>query len=109
MNRPALNLLGLCMRAGRLVSGEQAVLNAIRSGKARLVVVDAGASQNTQKMFADSCEYYDVARIMAPEGALGAAIGRPGRMAAAVTDEGFARRIQELSGQEARTATPPEG
>ena len=101
MNRQALNMLGLCQRAGRLVSGEQAVLNAIRRGTARLVIVDASASANTQKMFSDSCAYYDVERLQAPEDTLGAAIGKPGRKVAAVTDDGFAGSIQKLTSREA--------
>ena len=101
MNPRALNLLSLCRRAGRLVSGEEACLTAIRRGQARLVVVDGAASANAKKMFADSCAYYEVALIQAPEEALGAAIGKPGRMAAAVTDEGFAASILKLTGREA--------
>ena len=101
MNRQALNMLGLCMRAGRLASGEQACLAAIRRGTACLVLVDASASANTQKMFTDSCAYYEVALLIAPEEALGAAIGKPGRKVAAVLDEGFAGRIRQLAGREA--------
>ena len=100
MNARALNALGMCMRAGRLASGEQACLNAIRRGTACLVLVDEGASQNTRKMFADSCAYYGVPLMTAPADSLGAAIGRPGRMTVAVTDEGFAARIRQLAGQE---------
>ena len=101
MNRQALSALGLCMRAGRLVSGEQAVLQAIRRGGACLVLVDEAASENTRKMFKDSCAYYEVALLTAPADSLGFAIGKPGRMTVAVTDEGFARRIRQLAGQEA--------
>ena len=100
MNQKALNMLGLCVRAGRLASGEQAVLTAIRRGTARLVIVDDSASANTKKMFSDSCAYYEVTRISAPADTLGAAIGRPGRKTAAVTDEGFAQSILRLTGQE---------
>ena len=101
MNPRALNMLSLCRRAGRLVSGEEACLNAIRRGTARLVVVDEAASANTRKMFTDSCAYYDTELIYAPAQALGAAIGKPGRMAVAVTDEGFAQSILKLTGREA--------
>ena len=40
----ARNMLGLCARAGRLVSGEKACIQAIRSGGVRAVVLDACAS-----------------------------------------------------------------
>ena len=101
MNKQALNMLGLCMRAGRMVSGELSCLNAIRRGTACLVLVDESASDNTKKMFSDSCAYYEVALIAAPQDTLGYAIGKPGRKVAAITDESFAGRIQQLAGREA--------
>ena len=101
MNRQALNMVSLCRRAGRLSSGEQGCLNAIRRGTARLVIVDASASENTQKMFRDSCAYYEVPILFAPEDSLGPAIGMPGRKVAAVEDEGFAGSILRLTGREA--------
>ena len=89
MNR-ACNMLGLCARAGRLVSGQQAVETALKAGKAKLVLVDEGASDGTKKALGG------VELIEMGEQALGNAIGRPGRMAAAVTDAPFAERIRQL-------------
>ena len=40
------SLLGLCMRAGKLKSGEFATLEAIRAHKAELVIVSEDASDN---------------------------------------------------------------
>ena len=96
MNR-AMNLLGLCMRAGKLVTGEKASVQAVRAGSARAVVLDAGAAKNAVKAATDACNWHEVPLIRAPEGALGAAIGKPGRMVAAITDESFANRILELA------------
>ena len=53
----ALNLLGLCKRAGRLVSGISAVELALKKGEAKLVLLDAGASDNSKKNVADACAY----------------------------------------------------
>lgn len=94
----AFNLLGLCARAGRLVSGEQAAVGLIRSGNARLAVLDESAAKNTAKSVKDACAFYKVPLVTAPAGRLGAAIGKPGRMAAATSDAGFANRILELCG-----------
>ena len=93
-----LNLLGLCARAGRLVSGEANVVQLIRSGKARLAILDLGAARNTSKSVRDACHSHAAKLIFVPEGRLGAAIGKPGRMAAATADEGFAKRLDELYG-----------
>ena len=57
-------MLGLANRAGRLIKGEQMVLDAIRSGKARIVLVAEDASDNTKKLFSDKCSYYGVAEYV---------------------------------------------
>lgn len=45
----ALSYLGLAMRAGKIVTGDEAVLKAVRSSEAKLVVLAGDASDNTQK------------------------------------------------------------
>jgi len=45
----ALSRLGLAMRAGKLVTGDEAVMKAVRSGEAKLVVLARDASENTGK------------------------------------------------------------
>ena len=86
----------ICQRAGKLQSGGDMALAAIRSGKARVAVVDAQASANTVKKITDACIYYHVPLLTLPDGLLGAACGREGRMIAAVCDAGFASRLQML-------------
>ena len=46
-----MNLLGLCKKAGKTGSGEFQCEEAIRSGRARLVLLAADASENTRKRF----------------------------------------------------------
>ena len=97
MNEAAMGgLLGLCQRAGKLQSGWGMALAAIRSGKARVAVVDGQASANTVKKITDACIYYHVPLLTLSDGLLGAACGREGRMIAAVCDAGFASRLQAL-------------
>lgn len=45
MNDSALNLLGLCRRAGRLSLGHDACKQAINSGKAKLCLICSDASE----------------------------------------------------------------
>lgn len=94
--KAALNMLGLCRRAGKLVSGEQAVIKCIRKGGAYLVVLDAAASANAKKAVSDACAHRAVPFREMPENDLGNAIGKPGRMAVAITDEKMSARILEL-------------
>ena len=92
-----LNMLGLCARAGKLITGEKACVQAVRSGAAFAAVLDGAASANAVKALGDACRSHGVELIRTGEYALGEAIGKPARMAAAITDPGMARRIIELS------------
>ena len=95
MNR-MLGMLGLCMRAGKLLSGEKAVIQAVRAGGACAVVLDRAAAKNATKAVTDACAWHEVPLVLAPENELGYAIGKPGRMVAAITDPSFADRILQL-------------
>lgn len=55
----ALNLLGLARKAGKLTTGQDLVLAAIRSGKAKVVLMANDCGQSTQKKFTDKCKSYD--------------------------------------------------
>lgn len=92
----ALGLLGLCTRAGKLLSGEQACDQAIKKRNAYLILIDESASGNTQKGLTDACTYYKTPVRFLPATSLGAAIGRPGRMVCAVTDQKLAGRLMQL-------------
>jgi len=96
MNDSALNLLGLCARARRLITGEKAVVQAIRAGECKLAILDADTGPNGEKAVRQACRTHGAPLLIAPPGALGRAIGKPGRMAAAITDAGFAGKILQL-------------
>ena len=91
-----LNMLGLCARAGKLITGEKACVQAIRSGAAKVALLDGAASQNAVKAVSQACESHGVPLLRTGDFALGAAIGKPSRMAAAITDAGMAARMLEL-------------
>lgn len=99
----ALSNLGLAMRAGKLVTGDEAVLKAVRSAEAKLVILAADASDNTQKKFRDKCGTYDIPLVITMDReTLGASIGKESRVVLAVTEQGFAdmiaRRLEEHAG-----------
>ena len=91
-----LNMLGLCARAGRLITGEKACVQAIRAGGAFVALLDGAASANAVKALSDACISHGVPLVRTDKYQLGDAIGKPGRMVVAVTDAGFAKRIIEL-------------
>ena len=82
------SLLGLCMRAGKVKSGETAVMDAIRKRKACLVIVAEDASDNTTKQFSDKCKYYNVPIVFFGDmEKVGDEIGKDFRTMLAITDK----------------------
>jgi ribosomal protein L7Ae-like RNA K-turn-binding protein len=93
-NKSFYSYLGLAMRAGKLVTGEEHVLDAIRSGKAKLVILSEDASVNTRKKVQDKCGSFQAELIeYGNRGDLGSSIGKAERVVIAVTDAGFAKMI----------------
>lgn len=97
-DRKILSLLGLAARGRNLVSGEYSTEQAVRSHRAKLVIVAADASAGTQKLFRDKCASFVVPLAVGPydKEALGHAIGSAPRASIAVTDEGLARTLGDL-------------
>jgi len=84
------------MRAGKLVTGDEGVMAAIKSGETKLVIVAEDASDNTRKKFKDKCSYYRVPLIeFGTRDELGASIGKAERVVIAVTDKGFAHMLEK--------------
>ena len=87
----ALNLIGLATRAGKTASGELSTEKAVKSSRAYLVIVSEEASENTRKMFANMCTYYQVPIcVFGRKDELGRACGKEMRASLAVMDEGLA-------------------
>ena len=57
MNPKLKGMLGLAMRAGKLACGESKAAEAIRGGRAELVLLSADASDNTEKRFLNMTQY----------------------------------------------------
>lgn len=88
--------LGLAMRAGKVVSGEDLVLREVRSKKALLVILSQDAAKNVEKKITDKCNTYQVPLLrFGTRQELGLAIGKPERVVIAITDPGFAQMIQQ--------------
>lgn len=89
-------MIGMAMKAGKLVSGEFATEKAVKSGKAALVIVSGAASENTKKKFRNMCDYYKVPIYFFGEKEdLGHAIGKEFRASLAVLDTGLAKAIEK--------------
>lgn len=92
----ALNMLGLAARARKLVSGEFSTEEAVKTGKAVLVLVAEDASENTKKLFRNMCDYREIPFYeYGTKGSLGHCIGKDYRSSLAVTDEELAKAVEK--------------
>lgn len=90
-----MSQLGLAQRAGKLVTGDEIVLKAIRGSQAQLVIVAGDASENTKKKFRDKCKSYSIPLAIGfDRDRLGGSIGKPERVVLAVLDGGFATMMR---------------
>ena len=93
------SMLGIAKRAGVLTLGADGVHAAIASREAGLVLLDAGASENTKKKLRDSCAFYGAPLYETAPDKLGFAIGKPGRMCAAVAKGSLCDKLALLAQQ----------
>ena len=89
-------LMGLCVRAGQAVFGEDGCLKSIRAGQCGALLLDEGASAATAEKYRGACERAEVPMIRLPEGLLFEATGRPG-VAMAVVSGGLAQQLIGLN------------
>ena len=75
------------------------VLGAIAAGSAAVVLLDAAASENTKKRFRDSCAFYGTPLFETAPDRLGYAIGKPGRVCAAVAKGSLGDKLHALAQQ----------
>lgn len=93
-------MLGLAMRAGKLIIGTEQVCLAMAKGRVLLCVVSAEASDQTKKKLRNKCEFYGV-KMITPDieiGELGRMLGKTYASACVgVTDENFTRAVLKLA------------
>ncbi|NMB02665.1 MAG: 50S ribosomal protein L7ae [Firmicutes bacterium] len=93
--------LGLATRAGQVVSGEEAVLGAVRRGKVVLLIISEDASANTHRKFRALAQNNNVKVIVYGEkNLIGQAMGKSPRAVVGIADPNFANVIQESVGSQ---------
>lgn len=100
-DRRAASMLGIARRAGKVESGEYATEQALRRGRARLLILSADASDNTVKKFINMAEGHHVPVFrFRSKAELGHAIGTGDRSCLAVTDDGLAGAVSKYLEEE---------
>lgn len=96
-DKKILSLLSLATKAGQTRAGAFLTEKAVREGSAMVVILAGDASSNTEKKFRQMCHFYHVPLYTCSDKEeLGHHMGKELRSVAAVTDEGFAKKIITL-------------
>ena len=99
-NQRLYGMLGFAMRAGKLIIGTELVCRAMPTGRVKLVLVSASASEATKKKIFVKSDYYSISAIEVEIDtvSLGKLLGKSYSPAAiAVTDDGFAAEIKKAT------------
>ncbi|KGX88596.1 YlxQ family RNA-binding protein [Pontibacillus marinus] len=97
MSSSYLNMVGLAFRAGKCTLGEEAIIRDIQRNRAYLILIAEDTGVNTKKKLTDKCRSYEVPfRKVDDRDTLSNAIGKSGRVAIAITEHGFAKKIMSL-------------
>ena len=101
MNDRLLNFLGLCRRAGYLLYGAGTAVNAMKEGKALLVLAAPDLSPNSSRDVEFAAGRYGVPirTLSCPMAELSAAVGKLCGVVC-VTDKGFADKILVMLSEE---------
>lgn len=92
-----LSTLGLAARARKIVTGEELIIKNIQKNRVKLVLLANDISERTKKTLTNKCDYYEVPYIEVDNRErLGQAIGKNERVAVAIIDQGFAKKIASL-------------
>lgn len=92
MTERLFNAIGLSMKAGKVKSGAFAAESTIRSGKAKLVLLEETASEATKTHYEHLCAAYGVPFYTVES--VGSAIGKDSHIVMAVTDHSFRDMIE---------------
>ena len=94
----AFGMIGLAARAGKVVSGSDALKGAIRSGNVELLIITRDISRNSlDKILKNMTSDKEIACFsFATSDELGDALGKPNRTVAAITDKSFAEGISAI-------------
>ena len=99
MNEKKLRgLMGLCVRAGQGIFGEDSCLKALRNGQAALLMMDGDISGNSRDRYEEAGQKAGIPVSILPAGFLEETTGKPG-MAMAVRPGGFAEQMIRCLGE----------
>ncbi len=92
-----LSLLGFAKKAGKLVTGSNAVLRSILYGESEIVIVTIDAGKSVQEKFERICTENEVPFFcVGKQDELERATGEKNKVIYSVVDTGFANKLKQL-------------
>lgn len=92
-----INLIGISVKARKVLTGTDCVVRALNSNKIHLVLLSSDASNNTKKKMFDKCTYYNINidNTLSTDDLL-KATGKDNLMVLGITDSMLALNIYNL-------------
>lgn len=91
-----LSLLGLARKAGKVVFSEDMIRKEVERNKVRLLIIAEDASDNSKRMYISMAENWRIEKCtFGSKEEIAQAIGKVQCAAVAVTNKGFAKKINE--------------
>ena len=88
-------LLGIAVRAGQTVFGEDSCMKALRSGQCGILLMDAAISDTVREKYTGVCERAGAKAVILPAGAIETATGHSG-MAVTIRKGSLGNRLLEM-------------
>ncbi|HAT55992.1 MAG TPA: 50S ribosomal protein L7 [Veillonellaceae bacterium] len=97
MNETAVyGLLGICRKAGRLLSGDRQVKDGLGKKTGCLLLIAADSSEESRRSYVNMAERAQISwEIFGNKEELGHALGKGPRTAVLITDPGFGKTISQ--------------
>ena len=95
MNDKTLNFLGLCRRAGKMKIGCDTVIESVRLGNSKLVLMASDISENTKKKVTSALNDTKCMILNYSKDELSFSLGKT-CATLSIEDEGFAKKLSEL-------------
>ena len=98
-----LGMLGLAMKAGKVVIGTEQVIAFLQKKKLKLVILSSSSSDGTKKKISSKCEFYKIRLVELPiqTDELGELLGKTYTPAVVgITDENFSKAISKIFDEE---------
>ena len=92
-------LMGLCVRAGQAVFGEDGCMKLLRNGECGILLLDGGIAPAAEEKYRRLCGRTGIPAVRLPEDLLEEATGRPGR-AMAIRKGPFTEQMIRLANPE---------